>query len=71
MEEVSKMPSEVTVSIYLSRKEIEQALRQWLTKNGHGKRIAGLDLAPIETDWQDGEFHVLFGDHVNKEDWDE
>jgi len=54
------MPKEVDVFIYLTDEEVEQALRQYLTKKGHGSRVAGLTLSPIETAFEDDAFQTCW-----------
>jgi hypothetical protein len=63
---------EIDVFFYMSRKDLEQAIRTWLGKKGHGKRISGLDLHPISSEWVDGEFQAVWTNNfTSKEEWDQ
>lgn len=51
---------EISIFFYMERKDVEQAIRQWLTKKGHDKRIVGLALSPNDSEWTDGFFQAVF-----------
>ena len=63
---------EIDVFFYMSRRDVEQAVRQWLTKEGHGERITGLDLCPGSTEWLDGWFQAVWTNQFKgKAEWDQ
>ena len=64
---------EISTFFYMTRKDLEEAIRQWLTKEGHGRKLSGLKLSPNDSEWVDGWFQAVFsnGKMLAVEEYDE